>query len=200
MTKYILDSGGLRKNPVKAALFLNEVTKDLGNSPKILVCFFARPREDWEKKFEEYRANLLKAVDDNIEPIIELAFPSSFVDQVKNNDAIIIYGGDDHLIQYWLRQYDLPNIWKDKVVATVSAGSDALVKSFWTCDWRQSMDGLGILPIKFIPHFNSDFGGDDPRGPIDWDDAYKQITKYGDRSLPIHALEEGDFIVINKAS
>jgi hypothetical protein len=58
------------------------------------------------------------------------------------------------------------------------------------------MDGLGILPMKFIAHYKSSYGGNDPRGPIDWDKAYSELSKYGDTSLPIHALEEGHFIVI----
>jgi hypothetical protein len=102
------------------------------------------------------------------------------------------------LLKYWLNQYDLPELWKGKVVATNSAGSDALTKHFWTCDWRQCMDGLGILPIKFIPHFKSGYGNDDPRGPVDWKKAYGELVDYGDKFIPIHALEEGDFIIIEK--
>ena len=198
MTKYILNSGGAKKYPEKEKLFFNEITKDLGKNPRILCCFFARIREDWEKEFIESQTHISGLIDNDVKPIFELAFPDKFVEQVKNNDAIIIRGGDDVLLMHWLRRFDLPSIWKNKVVAGSSAGADALVKHFWTCDWRQCFDGLGIIPIKFIPHFKSDYGNDDPRGPIDWNRAYEELTKYGDESLPIHALEEGDFIVIEK--
>jgi hypothetical protein len=61
------------------------------------------------------------------------------------------------------------------------------------------MDGLGILPIKFIPHYKSEtYGNDDTRGPIDWEKAYEDLADYGDKSLPIQALEEGDFVVLEK--
>ena len=60
------------------------------------------------------------------------------------------------------------------------------------------MDGLGILPIKFIPHYKSNWGSDDPRGSIDWEAALRELEEYGDASLPIHALEEGEYIVIEK--
>jgi len=56
------------------------------------------------------------------------------------------------------------------------------------------MDGFGILPIKFLPHFKSSFGHDDPRGPIDWDKAYEELKNYKE-DLPIYALEEGEFKV-----
>ena len=132
----------------------------------------------------------------DVTPTFELALPDSFEEQVKKADAISIQGGDDHLLQYWLKKFSIPKIWEGKIVAASSAGSDALVKNFWTCDWRQCMDGLGILPIKFIPHFKSDYGANDPRGTIDWDKAYKELEECGDKSLPIKALEEGDFIII----
>lgn len=197
MTKYVLNSGGLRNNPAKAALFFNEVIKDLGNKPKVLLCFFSQPREYWERKFDDYKNNLLIAVGNEIIPEVELAFPDKFIEQVKNNEVIILYGGDDYLTKYWLKQYDLPNIWQNKIVAAISAGADVLANSFWTCDWRQCLDGLNILPIKFISHYKSLFGNDDPRDNIDWQKAHDELLQYSDKSLPIYALEEGDFIVIN---
>jgi hypothetical protein len=51
------------------------------------------------------------------------------------------------------------------------------------------------LPIKFIPHYQADFEGADPRGQVDWQKAYNDLKAYGDKSLPIHALKEGEFIV-----
>ena len=196
MTKYILNSGGLRNKPEKAKRFNQEIIKGLGQTPRILFCHFAIGREYWEEKFADYKERFLASIDKDIKPKCELAFPDRFADQLKNNDAVIIHGGDDNLLLYWLRQYDLPALWEGKVVASSSAGSDALVKHFWTCDWREAKDGLGILPIKFIPHYKSTYGEDDPRGPIDWNKAYGELKVYGDKTLPIHALEEGDFIVI----
>ena len=54
------------------------------------------------------------------------------------------------------------------------------------------------MPIKFIPHYNSNYGVDDPRGPIDWQKAKDELAKYGDKALPIYALEEGDFVVFER--
>ena len=155
MTKYILNSGGLSKYPDKAEKFNKEIAKGLGNTPRILFCHFASPRENWEAKFQEFSNRFLQSMYDGIIPEFELAFPDKFEEQVKNADAIVIHGGDDNLLLSYLKNYDLPTIWKNKVVAGSSAGSDALVKYFWTCDWRQIKEGLGILPIKFIPHFKS---------------------------------------------
>jgi peptidase E len=195
MTKYILNSGGLKNKLEKSQKFFEEILKDSGQNPKILMCFFAQPREDWENKFEEYKNGLLEFSKEP-NPIFELATPDKFAEQVKDADIIYLHGGDDHLLQYWLKQYNLPEMWEGKVVVGSSAGSDALVKSFWTCDWRQCMDGMGLIPIKFIPHYKStEYGKNDPRGSIDWSKAYDEIKEYGDSSLPIYALEEGDYKV-----
>jgi hypothetical protein len=198
MTKYVLNSGGLRNNPKRANDFSNELIAGLGNKPKILLCLFAQPREYWEEKFKEYQNGVIKQPPKGVVPEYAWAYPDSFDRQVQWCDVLYLWGGDDHLLQYWLRQFDLPALWENKVVGGNSAGSNALVKHFWTCDWRQNMDGLGILPIKFITHYNSDWGADDPPGPIDWEAAYQELKEYGDMSLPVHALEEGDFVVIEQ--
>lgn len=199
MTKYILNSGGTSSYPEKASKFFNEIVKDLGKNPRILFCFFAQKREDWEKKFEKYKAGFNEKVKEGVRPEFELAFPDKFVEQVGESDVIIVFGGDDTLVQYWLGKFDLSKLFKNKVVASSSAGSNALVESSWTCDWRKCIDGLGILPSKFIAHYKStEYAKEDPRGPIDWEKALKELEDYGDKNLPIHALEEGDFIVIEK--
>lgn len=193
MTKYILNSGGIRNTSDKGKEFFHEMVKGMGSSPKVLICSFAQPREDWEVKFAEDKAAFDLIFDKEIKPILEHAFPDTFEKQLAETDAVYFRGGDDHLVQYWLKKFDLPRIWDGKVVATNSASSHALAKSFWTCDWRQCMDGLGILSIKFLAHFKSEYGKDDPRGPIDWDAAYSQLRQYGDKNLSIFALEEGEY-------
>ena len=198
MTKYIINSGGSVNNPAGARLAIAESLKGLGEKPNILFCFFAQERGNWETDFKVKVAGFKEMMPQNISPNFELAFPEKFVQQIKRSDAVIFSGGDDHLVQYWLRQFDIPNIWDGKVVPVSSASSDALVKSYWTCDWRKCMDGLGILAIKFIPHYQSNYGSDDPRGPVDWDKGRKELEEYGDKDLVIHALKEGEFIVIEQ--
>jgi hypothetical protein len=134
-----------------------------------------------------------------ISPQFDLAIPDSFIEQCHNADVIYIHGGDDHLLHYWMSKYNLIDIFKDKVVAANSASSDMLSAHYWTCDWRQCADGFGILPIKFIPHYQSAFGTDDPRGPIDWEKAKQELAEYGDKTLPLHALKEGEFKIFEIA-
>lgn len=201
MTKYILNSGNAKKFPEKEERFIKEIMIDFdpNKEVKILYCFFAQARERWEERYAKYREKFIQLVESDFDLEFELAFPEKFEEQIKSSDIILIQGGDDYLLQSWLKKFDLPRVWDGKVIATSSAGSDALVNSFWTCDWRKSVDGLNILPIKFMPHYKSKtYGLDDPRGPIDWEKAYKEISEYGDKNLPIYALEEGDFVVFRQ--
>lgn len=197
MTKYILNAGGTTKDAEKTSKYYAEILKGLGKNPKILYCFFAEKRENWEEKYEKYVGHFESLVDKNTQPIFEMALPDKFEQQVKESDAVIIHGGDDHLVMYWLKQFDLSRMFNGKTVAVSSASSDALSKAFYAIDWRQCMDGLGILPIKFISHYKSDWGENDTRGPIDWENIYNELEGYKE-DLPIHALEEGNFIVIEQ--
>ena len=195
MTQYFLNSGGIKNSPDKGEKFLNDLVEGLGKNPKILYCLFARPREDWEKKYQE-NIDLNKDLLRDIEPEYKLATPTEFSEQVKWCDILYISGGDDILLLYYLRPHVLSQPWKGKRVAGSSAGSDVLTRHFWTGDWRRCMDGLGILPIKIIPHYDSDYGSDDPRGKIDWDAALESLKKFGDITLPIYALKEGEYEIL----
>lgn len=198
MTKYVLNSGGIGHNPRLKNKFHQELVKGLSTHPKFLLCNFAQVREDWELKFPRYSAVIMEDMPEDVKPLFELAMPSTFEEQCRRADVIYFHGGDDHLLQYWMKRYNVAELFKNKVVATSSASSNMLATHFWTCDWRQCFDGLGILPIKFIPHYESDFGIDDPRGPIDWQTAYDELAAYGDADMPIHALNESEFVVIEK--
>ena len=110
MTKYFLNSGAVMKTPEKGIKFFNEALQDLGPQPKLLLCLFAQPREDWEEKFKGNKSFFEKHFDGDIKPTLSLAFPETFEKQIAESDAVYISGGDDHLIQYWLKQFDLPKI------------------------------------------------------------------------------------------
>jgi hypothetical protein len=198
MTRYILNSGGIRHVPELKKKFHQELVKGVGNNPRFLLCNFAQGREYWEAKFPGYAGSINEDMPEGTKPSFELAMPADFKEQCQRAAVVYFHGGDDHLLRYWMQQFDLLELFKDKIVATSSASSDMLATHYWACDWRACADGLAILPIKFIPHYQSAFGDDDPRGPIDWQKAYDELAKHGDTSMPIHALKEGEFIVMEQ--
>lgn len=196
MTTYVLNSGGWRNYPDRAKEFFAEVFKNSGNNPKVLVCLFAMPRDEWDVKYDQNIERIRKVLPEGIAPTFTLAEPASFPAQVMAADIVYITGGVDQLVLHWLKQFDLAKIFEGKTVATSSASSHALSTHFWSADWRMCLDGLGILPIKFLAHFKSAYGSTDKRGPIDWDAAKAELEKCGDPKLPIHAMEEGRFVVL----
>lgn len=196
MTKYVLNSGGLSRNPDGARRFFAELVSGFGTTPKILICFFAQPREMWEPKYEQYKITYGGLMPVGVSPEYKLAYPDSFKEQVAWADIIYCHGGDDYLARYWFERLDVPSVWQEKVIGTNSATTHILSKSFWTCDWRQPLDGMGIVPIRTIAHFESDYGINDPRGPIDWQKAKAELEAHSDATYPIQALHEGEFIVI----
>ncbi len=216
MTKYILQSGNVKNYPEKMKKYNEEIFRDftedhknnidrdiitVNKTVKVLFCFFSQKREDWETKYKDYSDKLKgdALVDLRLELEIKMASPDEFVAQCQWAEVIMIAGGDDDVLQYRMSKFDVPKIWEGKIVTGSSAGADYLVNSFWTLDWRKVMDGSGILPIKFIPHYRSaEYAKDDPRGEVDWKKAYEELENYGDKDLPIYTLKEGDFVVIEQ--
>jgi len=198
MTKFVLNSGGIKHAPDLKKQFHLELIKGLNTAPKFVLCNFAQGREYWESKFIGYSEAIIVDMPQGVTPSFELAMPDIFTKQCKQADIIYFHGGDGNLLQFWMEQYNLDELFRDKIVATNSASSEMLSTYYWTCDWRQCKDGMAVLPIKFIPHYKSSFGEHDPRGPIDWQKAYDDLAKYGNTDLPIHALKEGEFIAVDQ--
>jgi len=80
MTKYILQSGNVKKFPEKLKAYNKEIFRTFYNNKnkkvKVLMCFFAMSREKWEEKFLIYKRNLLKNINLNLK--IEMATPTNF--------------------------------------------------------------------------------------------------------------------------
>jgi len=117
MTKYVLNSGGIKRHPELKKQFHQELVKGLSSNPKFLLCNFAQGREYWEVKFQGYSNAIAEDMLKGIQPSFELATPADFAEQCKQADIIYIHGGDDHLLQYWMKQFDYKTLFKDKVVA-----------------------------------------------------------------------------------
>lgn len=192
MTRYILVGGYDWKAADRGKALVAEMLRGIKKPAKMLLVLFARPREDWEKKFITEKQKYA-AVGANVQ--IELAHPDAFVEQVARNDIIVLKGGDEALLDYYLARHDLAKLFKAKTVVGSSAGADYIAAAFWTCDWRAPGSGRALVRAAIIPHYQSEYGNDDPRGPIDWKAARTELEEHV-KGLPIHALHEGEFVSI----
>jgi len=154
--------------------------------------------DNCEDRFKHYTELFEPFMPKGVKPIHINATIDNFEKEVENADAIYMHGGSTKPLRDILKKYNIEKLFNNKSVGTNSASSMALAKYAWSRDERIPTEELGVFPIKFLAHFKSDYGKDDFRGEIDWDKVYEDLSNYGDTSLPIYALKEGEFIIMNK--
>ncbi len=196
MTKYILLGGAdLSASGSQKASLAEEIKDSLDEQPKILSVPFALPRENWEQYYptrKEYFGQLFSGNHES-----KMAQPQQFEEQIKWANTIWLHGGDETLLSYWLDKYDLKSLFSKKVVVGSSAGAEYLSATFNTPDWREIKKGRGFIDANVITHYGSDYGLDDPRGPVDWVNMKSELEKF-DSSIKTYCLSEGDFAVFEK--
>lgn len=198
MTKYILAGGADRKYAVYGEKLAAEVSPARSEPLVLLGCFFAVPREEWEAKFADRKQWYTGVFGPKTKAI--LAFPDTFTKQVKNADIIYLHGGDDVLLSHYLNTFDnLAALWAGKTVIGSSAGADYLAESFWTGDWREVRQGSGLSGLNILAHYESEeYGQEDPRGPIDWSAAERELRQAIGPDKTVVLLREGDIRVVER--
>lgn len=196
MTKYILIGGYVHKAEDGGKAFCEELVKDfnLDRPIRILNCLFARAENFWSDKIKENEKFFSKYIK-SFELI--LADPLKFAEQVKNSDVVYIQGGyTDPLMKKLLENNEWIKYIDGKTIAGTSAGGDAIAKYYCVLKTKRVGDGLGLLPIKFIPHWKSDYS-DEEVSDIDWNSELNKLKEYKE-DLPIYTLAEGEFKVITR--
>lgn len=195
MIKYILVGGYVHKAKDEGKAFCEELIKGINKKPvKILDCMFARKKEDWQESIDRDNIFFSKFIKDFE---LELADPDKFIQQVKNSDVIYLRGGYTSPLMEslskdmnWIKELD------GKVLAGTSAGADVIAKYYTVLKTHRVGDGLGLLPVKFIPHWKSDYSDDEVRD-INWDEELEKLKSYKE-DLPMYTLTEGEFVVFEK--
>jgi peptidase E len=195
MTKFILSSGGI-KNAPNFKKFVGDIFDGSGSSPKVLLCFFAEPREYWEDKFVLFSELLKEKVDNKISPEFTLTSQENFKQEVVDSDIIYFYGGDFELLKYRLGQYDLRKLLQNKIVAGSSSGFVIFVKTFFDSDYRKVNYGLEFIPIKTLPHFGETIS-DPVRGELDWQKAEEELKSAEPKDLEITKIKAGEYRIFN---
>ncbi|MBI4121784.1 MAG: Type 1 glutamine amidotransferase-like domain-containing protein [Parcubacteria group bacterium] len=190
-TKYILVGGYPHKAPDGGKGFAEELVKGFDEPVKILDCLFARPRENWEKAFAQDQEFFAKQLPGK-QLEFAMALPEQFREQVRLANVIYIRGGVSEALFLQLQkpsegwQHELSG----KTLAGSSAGADVISKYYYGLDDLQIAEGLGLLPVKVIPHYGSDYNA--PH--IDWTKAEAELAAYKE-PLPLIKLAEGQFEV-----
>ncbi len=191
MTKYILIGGYPTKPDDGGKTFVDELIDGLDQPIRILICLFARPEETWQEVFENDKIYFGSMIRDR-KFILELAKSSTFIEQVRNTDVVYFRGGRTK--QLMRRLEECPG-WEveleDKTVAGTSAGVNFLATYYYSLDDLEICQGLGILPIKALVHYGSDYNAPN----IDWEKVTLELEEYGDKDMEVLKLAEGEFVV-----
>lgn len=192
MTRYILVGGYPRKAPDGGKAFAEELVKGFDDPIRILECLFARPRENWEEAFAQDKTFFISHLSDK-KLEFQLADPERFKEQVIWAHAIYIRGGASEaaFLQLQKKSGGWEKELKGKTLAGSSAGADIISTYYYGLDDLKIGNGLGLLPVKVIPHFRSDYNAPN----IDWNRAEIELRAYK-KSLPLIKLAEGQFEVI----
>lgn len=152
MTKYILHGGfkeGLKQ--INDGFFREILNCTARGRVNVLLVYFATDNGD-----EYYSEDIEQFVNNNLEKR-ELDFKKASVEefesQVEWADVVYLHGGNSMKMLEKMEHF--PDFGKKivgKVVVGDSAGSNFLSKVFYS-KRNGACRGSGILPIKFIPHF-----------------------------------------------
>jgi peptidase E len=190
--KFILVGGFPAKNANSGKLFAEEVVEGFDQPIRILECLFARPEHEWQKAFEGDQLFFASQLRDR-KINMTLASPAHFLEQLRKTDVVYFRGGVTSTLISVLKECDgWDKELEGKTIVGSSAGVNVLSRYYYSLDNLEVFEGLGILPLKALVHFRSDYNAP----LIDWDRAYKELEHVG-QDLPILTLSEGEYKVIH---
>lgn len=155
MTKIILHGGYSMHADERNNAFYREMLASVPrHDANVLVAYFAKDEGDAMAKFPREQQRFL----DNAEGkslSIRLATQENFINEIKDADILYLGGGKSLRLLNLLKSYpDFKNAIKGKVVAGESAGANVLSKYFYSKTEGGVFEGLGVVPIRFCPHFD----------------------------------------------
>jgi len=159
MTVYLLHGGKTSINDPNNNRFFGEFT-NLVDKPrvKILLCYWARTKDQWKTKSEQDISRIKKKTNKKvIFHIVEN--PQDLQKNLPDYDVFYVAGGEAYLLEPSYKKLGfLKNKLKNKVYAGSSMGaflaSDSYVLSLDDQDTNTVHKGLGLLPISVLCHWN----------------------------------------------
>lgn len=159
-TKFILH-GGFNTGQVGEdnSPFYKEILKEAPEGAKVLLVPFAKDADRIhlavsKVSFEFNKNKTQKSI------AIEVANEKDFMRQVQSANIIYLHGGKSLQLLEALQKYpDFGKILDGKTVAGESAGANVQCALFYSPQADGVFDGLGLLPLKIIPHYKKEYEG-----------------------------------------
>jgi len=159
MTTFVLHGGRTSDDdPRNTSFFENFTSLTQSNKPNILMCYWARNQNEWQKKFQFETQQITQHA--------KKEFTSSIVHDVTElfqklptADVLYVAGGDAEPIEKFYPQLsDLKQALHNKVYLGSSMGaflaSSYYVLSLADQDENSVHTGIGLLPISTLCHWN----------------------------------------------
>jgi peptidase E len=136
--------------------FYTEILKHAPDNARVLVVPFAKEPERipaaTEKIIRQLNSNKWQ---DKI--TIEVAEKQSFAEQITRSDVIYLQGGATLKLLAALQEFPKFKEWcQGKTLAGESAGANVMGQYFYSKKSDSIGKGLGILPVKTIPHYKEE--------------------------------------------
>ncbi len=159
MTTYILHGGRTKIDSANNELFFKQYT-DLvqKDTVKILLCYFAREKKEWEGLFENDKGKILKQTTKKVE--VNIVDTVEFLmRQLKEADVVYFSGGEEEFLRPYLKQLSfLKDALRNKIFIGSSMGSFLAAKNYVLSLSDQNEDtvyeGLGLAPYNILCHWN----------------------------------------------
>ncbi len=137
--------------------FYKEILKDAPEKAEVLIVPFAKDVERIPVTTERVKGEFNQ--NKHQEKLnFDVANEKSFIEQIKSANIIYFQGGTSLKLLEALRKFpNLKDCLDGKTVAGESAGANVLAKFFYSPSAQIVSGGLGILPIKIIPHYKDEF-------------------------------------------
>lgn len=154
-TKYILHGGYENEDNSQNGEFFTECFADTPEKPTALIVMFARENDGDTEKYENRCRLMSKFTDKDVK--FKKANRETFEAQINQADIIFFQGGNTNMLLEKLKKYsDLPDALKGKTVVGSSAGAYALSTLGASHHEAHTREGLGILPLRVVCHYESD--------------------------------------------
>lgn len=155
MTKYILHGGFERQENELNRSFYRELVIDLPDKATLLLVYFASEYDEHEEAYKEQVKRITEIINKPIN--FELATERTFLEQVSRADAVHFRGGHTPKLLSKLQNYpELKSLLtKKKTVSGSSAGAYALAKYGPGHSSKGIREGLGLVPVRVVCHFES---------------------------------------------
>ncbi len=177
-TKFILHGGFASHPNSENDAFFREILKDVPDSTKVLLVYFAKeidriPTSKAEDiaQFEKNKGykNLL----------FETADEESFPEQIVGADVVYLHGGATLKLLNSLKKFsNLKELFNGKTIAGESAGAYALSTIFYSESAGGIFKGLGFIPVKTICHYSVQKEGKLSKGNSDLEQLFLSDYQY----------------------